>query len=330
MSLPKIGLMIGDPGGVGPEVCVQAMASGRAQSRGDLVLIGNACAVERAVADTGVKLPVVAVSSMEEALNVEGLPVIECGALKRSEFEVGQSSAASGRAVKAWMDEAARLSQSGALDGWIMAPINSDSMRLASVADNLDALQPPGTFMFRLSGPLRAVPIAEHVPMRAIAATVTRERIEHVIGLTDANLRRWGIASPRIGVAGLNPHAMFEEDRDIIAPAVKAARAGGIIVEGPVTPDAVFRQCIQGKYDAVVTMYHDQGQIALKTAAFAGACTVYLGLDYVQLSVPHGTAYDIAGTGTAQYGSMVAAACTALDLAAGRGFLAMKDDEVAP
>ena len=330
MARPRIGVMIGDPGGVGPEVCVKALASGETQRHGDVVLLGSLCAVERAVADTGVDLPVVQVASAEEAALVHGFPVIDCGDLARGDFEVGHSSAASGRAVKAWMDEAERLSRSGALDGWIMAPINTDSMRLANVVKHLDDLQPAGTFMFRISGPLRAVPIAEHVPVREIAATVTRERVEKVIALTDAHLRRWGLPEPRLGVAGLNPHAMFEEDAEIIAPAVEAQKAKGIHVEGPVAPDSVFRQCVEGRYDAVVTMFHDQGQIALKTAAFEGACTVYLGLDYVQLSVPHGTAYDIAGTGRAQHASMVAAMKTALDLAAGRGFLSAAAPEEIP
>lgn len=321
MANPAIAVMIGDPGGVGPEVCVRAIAEREGACDGIAVLVGSVCAVERAVVDTGVDRPVVPVRSAEEAAAANGIPVIDCGGLKRGDFEVGQPSAASGRAVKAWIDEATRLSRTGAFDGWIMAPVNTQSMRMADVVKHLDDLQPQGTFMFRMSGPLRAVPIAEHVPVRDVAATVTRERVEHVIALTHAHLRRWGLAHPRLAVAGLNPHAMFEEDAEIIAPAVAAQKAQGRDVTGPVSPDAVFRQCIEGRYDAVVTMFHDQGQIALKTVAFEGACTVYLGLDYVQLSVPHGTAYDIAGTGTAQHGSMSAAIRTALALAAGRGFL---------
>lgn len=317
-----IGLMIGDPGGIGPEVCVRALADDALPPYGTAVLIGSRAAIERAAADTGVRLPVVRVESPDAAAECAGLPFIEAGTLERGDFEVGKASAASGRAVKAWIDEAERLARTGALDGWIMAPVNTDSMRMAGVVQHLDDLQPPDTFMFRISGPLRAVPIAEHVPVRDIVSTVTQERIERVIGLTTRHLQRWGLANPRLAVAGLNPHAMFEEDRDIIAPAVRAQRELGINVTGPIAPDAVFRHCIEGRYDAVVTMFHDQGQIALKTAAFEGACTVYLGLDYVQLSVPHGSAYDIAGTGKAQHRSMAAALRTAVDLAAGRGFLA--------
>src|SRR5262249_48695371 len=133
-------------------------------------------------------------------------------------------------------------------------------------------------------------------------------------------LGKWGIASPLIGVAGLNPHAMFEEDTAEIAPAVQAATERQIRAEGPVSPDAIFRRGLEGKYDAIVGRYHDQGQIAVKTAAFDGACTIFIGLPYVRIGVPHGTAHDIAGKGVAQHETMLAAMRTAAALASGRGF----------
>lgn len=318
---PCIGVMIGDPAGIGPEVCVRALVSGEPQKHGRIVLIGSAEVLRRAARLTGVDLPVVEVASPEEAASTGGIAVIDPGAEPGAAFEIGRSAAASGRAAKAWIDLAERLSRDGRLDGWIMAPVDTGSMRMAGVLQELDDLQPPGTFMFRMSGPLRVVPIAEHLPLRAVAASVTAERIAHVARLTREHLIRWGMARPRLAVAALNPHAMFEEDRDIIAPAVAALRDEGLDIAGPISPDAVFRQCIEGRFDAVVSMYHDQGQIALKTAAFAGACTVYLGLPYVQLSVPHGTAFDIAGKGIAQPDSMIAAMTTALSLAGGVAFL---------
>lgn len=319
--LPRIGVMIGDPGGIGPEVCVRAIASGKPQAYGQIMLIGSAEVLRRAAVVTGVDLPVTVVSSPDEAATSAGIVVIDPGAEPGATFEIGTPSAQSGRATKAWIDRAEQLSRDGALDGWIMAPVDTGSMRMANVVKDLDDLQPEDTFMFRMSGPLRVVPIAEHLPMREVAASVTGERIAHVARLTRDHLVRWGMTEPRLAVAALNPHAMFEEDRDIIAPAVAALRDEGLNITGPVSPDAVFRQCIEGRYDAVVSMYHDQGQIALKTAAFAGACTVYLGLPYVQMSVPHGTAYDIAGQGIALPDSMIAAMITALSLARGVAFL---------
>jgi len=318
---PRIGVMIGDPGGIGPEVCVRALASGQPQKHGQIVLIGSAEVLRRAAKVTGVDLPVRVVASPDDAATTKGISVIDPEAEAGAAFEIGKPSAESGRATKAWIDRAEQLSREGALDGWIMAPVDTSSMRLGKVVHDLDDLQPEGTFMFRMSGPLRVVPIAEHLPMREVAASVTAERIAHLARLTRDNLVRWGMAEPRLAVAALNPHGMFEEDREIIAPAVAALRGEGLNITGPVSPDAVFRQCIEGRYDAVISMYHDQGQIALKTAAFAGACTVYLGLPYVQMSVPHGTAFDIAGKGIAQPESMIAAMTTALSLAGGVAFL---------
>ena len=319
--LPRIGVMIGDPGGIGPEVCVRALASGRPQQHGQIVLIGSAEVLRRAAAVTGVDMPVTVVSSADEATAADGIAVIEPGAEAGAAFEIGKPSVQSGRAAKAWIDCAERLSRDGALDGWIMAPVDTGSMRMAGVLHDLDDLQPEGTFMFRMSGPLRVVPIAEHLPIRKVAESVTVERIAHVARLAHDHLVKWGMATPRLAVAALNPHGMFEEDRDIIAPAVAVLRDEGLDVSGPISPDAVFRQCVEGRYDAVISMYHDQGQIALKTAAFAGACTVYLGLPYVQMSVPHGSAFDIAGQGIAQPDSMIAAMTTALSLAGGVAFL---------
>lgn len=115
-----------------------------------------------------------------------------------------------------------------------------------------------------------------------------------------------------------HPHARGEEEVRAIAPAAERVRAQGINVTGPISPDSVFRQCAEGRHDVVVSMYHDQGQIALKTSAFNGACSVYIGLPYVHLTVPHGSAMDIAGRGVAQHASMLAAMSTAAALAAGR------------
>ena len=166
--------------------------------------------------------------------------------------------------------------------------------------------------------------------MREVPATVTQANVLALLRLLDDTLKRFGLAQPRIAVAGLNPHAMGPEDREQIAPAVEQARAEGIVASGPVSPDAVFRQCIEGRHDAVVSMYHDQGQIAVKTAVFEGACSIYIGLPYVHLSIPHGSAYDIAGKGIAQHKSMLSAMLTAAKLASGRGFEPLDETPTQP
>lgn len=320
-SLPIVAAMIGDPAGIGPEVCVKAIASGELDGICHTVLIGELAAVRRAGEVSGITREVRAVASPADVKDQKFIGVIDPGDLHEGDYVVGQPSAAAGRAVVSWQHLAEKLGLEGAIDGLVLAPVDSKSLSLGGAVQNVDELQPAGTFMLRLSGKLCVVPITEHVRMRDVAATVKRETVLQLIRLLDKNLKRWGMPSPRIAVAGLNPHAMFEEERDEIAPAVDQACAEGIFATGPISPDAVFRQNLEGRYDAIVTMYHDQGQIAVKTAAFSGACTIYMGLPYVMLNVPHGSAFDIAGQGIAQHQSLLAGLRTAAALAAGAGFL---------
>jgi 4-hydroxythreonine-4-phosphate dehydrogenase len=180
-------------------------------------------------------------------------------------------------------------------------------------------MHPENTYLLRMAGSLRMIPIGEHVMMRDVPPMVTKANVLHVILLVGEHLTRWGIASPRIAVAGLNPHAAGAEDAEEIAPAVAEARARGFDVTGPVSPDSVFRQCMNGSYDVVVAMYHDQGQIAIKLTSLAEACAIFIGLPYVRVGTPHGSALDIAGQGRAQYGTMLTAMNAAASLAAGNG-----------
>jgi len=319
-TAPLIVTVIGDPSGVGPEVCVKALATGIPQAEGRTLLVGSLHALQASAKVCGVDLRFDSVAHPEDAGHGAAVSVLDPGNLSSSDYAVGSNSAACNRAALEWIRIARELAEQRRVAGWILAPVNDKALRLASDGASSEDLEPAGTFQFRISGPLRVVPISEHVRMREIAEWVKQGRILQLVRLVDESLKRWGIPAPRIAVAGLNPHAMFEEDAEEIEPAVREARRVGIDAMGPVSPDAVFRQAREGVFDAVVTMYHDQGQIALKTAAFAGACTVFLGLPYVRIGIPHGTAYDIAGTGKAQHLTMLAAMRTAAALSSGRGF----------
>jgi 4-phospho-D-threonate 3-dehydrogenase / 4-phospho-D-erythronate 3-dehydrogenase len=322
MATPTIAVMVGDPAGIGPEVAVKAIASGELTGLCRPLLIGNIASIEAAASAASIDLPFEVVDTFDEGAFDSGKTVVlDPGDLRDGGYRTGEPSAAAGRAVVSWIGLADRLARQGSLDGWIMGPIDATSIRLSGAAGSVDGLQPPATFMFRMSGRLRVVPVTEHIRIRDIAPAITREAVSNLIGLADATLRRWGIPHPRIGVAGLNPHAMFEEDKEQIAPAVRDGRAAGIDVEGPVSPDSIFRHGLDGRYDVIVSIYHDQGQIALKSAAFEGACTIYLGVPYVRVTVPHGTAMDIAGRNIAQHLSMLSAFRTSAALSAGRGFL---------
>ena len=171
----------------------------------------------------------------------------------------------------------------------------------------------------RCSGNLRYVPIGEHVLIRDVPPSVTKDNVAGVIRLVGNQLERWGMKAPRIAVAGLNPHCAGSEDRDEIAPAVELTRAEGFDVTGPLSPDTVFRRALHGQFDVVVAMYHDQGQIAIKTTGLEEACAIFIGLPYVRVGVPHGSAMDIAGKGIAKPGTVLTALKTASRLINGEG-----------
>lgn len=319
-TLPLIATMIGDPAGIGPEVCVKAIGSGELAGLCEPLLIGDMGVVQRAAAVSGVALPLKRITALEDLeLGARLIQVLDPGGFDVSACPFGQASAVSGAAVLDWIQTGSALGAGGRIQGLVMGPVDSTSLKLTGRMPDIDALQPPDTFMLRITGALRVVPLSEHVRITRAIELVTPELVLRVVRLLHDNLTRWGMPKPRIAVAGMNPHAMFPEDQERIAPAIDSARELGIDAHGPLVPDAVFRQTIEGRYDAIVTMYHDQGQIAVKTVGFEGACTVYLGLPYAMLNVPHGSAFDIAGKGVAQHLSMLAAMKTAASLASGRG-----------
>jgi 4-hydroxythreonine-4-phosphate dehydrogenase len=322
---PRIATVIGDPAGIGPEVCVKALATREPQLTSVPILIGNLDAVRDAARVCGcdLRFRVIARPNFVDLPDRESIAVIDPGNLPEG-YRTGEPSGAAARAGIEWIRLAEEYAANGEIDGFIMGPMNHHALALSGIArefSDVPEFEPPGTWQLRINGPLRAVPLTEHLRLRAVPQTITQDAVLRLIVMVDRHLRRWGIARPRIAVAGLNPHAMFEEDAEQIAPAIAAAKQQGIDATGPVSPDSVFRQALEGRSDAVVTMYHDQGQIAVKTAAFEGACTVFLGLPYVRIGIPHGTAYDIAGTGKAQHRTMLAAMNTAAALASGRGFV---------
>jgi 4-hydroxythreonine-4-phosphate dehydrogenase len=319
---PVIAVVIGDPAGVGPEVCVKAFAALPPQPNSRLLLIGSHDVLRDALQICNVTLSMHRIEDVGDATFNDGsTPVLDPGNLAFGSYRMGTASAACGAASFEWVRIANQLCSEGRIQGFVMGPVNAEALRRAG-HDLTEALfEPPGTFQLRVSGALRAVPLTEHMRLREVAASIRAERILRVVRLTDQTLRRWGVAKPRIAVAGLNPHAMFEEEESEIKPAVLEACKSGIDAVGPISPDSVFRQALEGQHDVVVTMYHDQGQIAVKTVGFAGACTIFLGLPYVRVGIPHGTAFDIAGKGRAQHLSMLSGVRMASALATGRGFV---------
>jgi 4-hydroxythreonine-4-phosphate dehydrogenase len=260
------------------------------------------------------------VRSVDEARAGDGIAVLADEAFGRGAYAVGKPGAGNGAATYRWMKTAMGLAERGAVQGLIIAPIDSTSLKLAGISVH-DEMEPAGVWLLRMTGKLRTIPIGEHVLMREVPPMVKKALVLRVIVLIGEQLRRWGFAQPKIGVAGLNPHCIGEEDAQEIAPAVEEAKRQGFDVTGPLSPDTIFRHGVSGRFDVIVTMYHDQGQIAVKTIGLEEACTIFVGLPYVRIGIPHGSAMDIAGTGKAQPDTAVKAMHTAASLAAGQGFV---------
>jgi len=322
-ELPRVGVVIGDPCGVGPEVLLKSWASGRLQAVCQPVAIGSAAVLQQTAAQLGLPVRVRTVAAPEEVRGgADALDVLDSGALDPALVTPGRDNEACGRASAVWLDEADAFARAGRLQATVMAPISSVAMDMAGVLDRVVQAKPGESYLLLVSGPLRVAHLTDHVLLRDVSALITAELIESAVHTLHEVLRRWGLARPRIAVAGFNPHAKGPEEERML-PGIARAQAAGLDVSGPISPDTVFRHCIEGRYDIVLAMYHDQGHIAIKTAAFAGNVAVVVGPPYPHVTVAHGTAYDIVGRGVADHSMLLNAILTAASLAAGRGFPAL-------
>jgi len=318
---PRVGTMIGDPSGIGPEVVAKAWATGEVHAVSRPVLIGSADVMRQAVQIAGLGLQVRAVSDPREiADSPDILDVIDDRALRPEDILVAQDNLASGVAVGSWLGLADRLARRGDLDATIMGPVSASALKMAGALHKAVRVTPGETYLLLLTGPLRVLHLTDHVPLRQVCDTISADLVLDALTLLDRTFRQWGMPEPRIAVAGLNAHSDGIEDAEQIAPGVARARAAGIDATGPISPDTVFRRCIEQHYDVVLAMYHDQGHIAVKTWGFSGNCVVVLGLPYLHLSVAHGTAYDIAGKGVANHAMMLNAMKSAGAFCGGSGF----------
>ncbi|WP_290896577.1 4-hydroxythreonine-4-phosphate dehydrogenase PdxA [Hoeflea sp.] len=314
--------MIGDPAGIGPEVAVKALAGGAVHEVSIPVLLGSAAAVERALEFTGVAARIRVMRSFEKPSDDPAIiDVLDTGALPDGVLPLGEDTEAAGHATAQWLDELDALARDGSFAATIMGPISTGSLKLAGKLHKVVSPTPGESYLVLLTGPLRVTHLTDHMSLRQVIDVISVDLVATAISQLDAAMKGWGIARPRIAVAGLNPHAMGDEDREAIAPGVAIAQGAGIDVEGPIAPDSVFRQCIEGRYDMVLAMFHDQGHIAVKTWGFSGNCVIMMGPPYLHMSVAHGTAYDIVGTGKADSSMMLSAMRTCGQLASGQGFV---------
>ncbi|MDH3997680.1 MAG: 4-hydroxythreonine-4-phosphate dehydrogenase PdxA [Desulfuromonadales bacterium] len=325
MSKPLI-ITMGDPTGVGPEIIVQAAASGKlAQLSRPIIVAGDLEVLLRAaqVCEVDVQ-PLAGKDHNADAgrrllLNGFAISLFSLSALDPKRVIYGQPDAECGRAMAAYINWACERCLAGEAAGMITAPISKLALQAAGepypghtelLADRCGVEK---VVMMLAGARLRVCMVTTHCALSEVPQRLSQQEILSTLRITEQDLKRhFGLETPRIAVLALNPHAgeggMFgDEEERIIAPAIETARAQGLNVSGPHSADTLFHFAAKGDYDAVVCMYHDQGLIPLKLLHFDDGVNVTLGLPIVRTSVDHGTAYDLAGTGKASETSLVAA-----------------------
>jgi 4-phospho-D-threonate 3-dehydrogenase / 4-phospho-D-erythronate 3-dehydrogenase len=317
---PILAITLGDPAGVGPEIILKALWRKEVFERCRPLVIGDGRLLERASFWLGCDpLQIEAVVSPADGAYLPGtISLLDLHNCEPSLCPVGQVSALAGKAAVEYVFTACDLAISNAVDAVVTAPLNKAAMNLAGFhyAGHTELLTErtgaPKVSMLLVGPKLRVVHVSTHVSLQDATRRVTKERVEEVIELAGKSARALGIPQPRIAVAGLNPHAgeggLFgdQESKEIV-PAIAAARQKGWQVSDPQPPDTVFLRAVQGEFDIVVAMYHDQGHIPMKLLAFDEGVNVSIGLPIIRTSVDHGTAFDIAGTGKARENSLLAA-----------------------
>ncbi|BDI61621.1 4-hydroxythreonine-4-phosphate dehydrogenase PdxA [Qipengyuania nanhaisediminis] len=331
MADRPLAIALGDPAGIGPEIILASYGRLRDAACRPFFVAGGEDVLRAAAARLGLDCPLVAIGDPSEAASrfSEGLPVL---AGMDADYTPGQPSEAGAALALHSLAEAVRCSLENKATGVVTAPVSK--AQLAAVGFEYPGqteflaavcgLAPEDAVMM-LAGPsLRAVPLTVHVALADVPHLVTSELITHKARIVAAALQRdFGIAAPRLAVAGLNPHAgeggqFGDEESRAIAPAIAALQAEGLRVTGPVPGDALFTPLLRSTYDAALCMYHDQALIPVKALDFDQGVNVTLGLPIIRTSPDHGTAFDIAGQGKAEAGAMMAAIRMASDCAAAR------------
>jgi len=330
MKRPVLGVTMGDPAGVGPEIIARAAAEPAVRAACRPVVIGAAATMREALALVGGAHAVHAVSRVADCRWAEGtVEVLDLGNVDMATLPRCEVSAAAGRAAYEYIERSVALAQAGEIDAIVTAPVNKEALAAAGVQHSghteiLAQLSNTRDFAMLLMGKeLKVIHVTTHVALRRVPDLVTRERVLKTIRLAQKTLEGLGQPRGRIAVAGLNPHAgedgLFgDEEQQHIVPAIEAARAEGLSVTGPLPADTLFSRARGGEFDIVVAMYHDQGHIPVKTLGFEydettkrwtglSGVNVTVGLPFLRVSVDHGTAFDRAWKGVANHESMVEA-----------------------
>jgi 4-hydroxythreonine-4-phosphate dehydrogenase len=328
---PTIALAIGDPAGIGAELAAKVLADAPTRDRARLVVFGDRRVLARGALEAGVTLDIVVIGPGEPLPNDPDRPVlVDRGDCDAALIRLGEVQDAAGRSALGNFAAALAFAKAGHADAVTFTPFNKAANRLSipTYEDEVEFSKAHLGVQDRVSE-FNVLPaiwnarVTSHIPLSAVAAALTVPRIVESLRMTDRSMRAAGFDPPRIAVAALNPHAgdggaFGREDMDVIAPAVEQARAEGIVCEGPFPSDTVFVRARRGDYDGVQTMFHDQGQIAMKLIGFEEGVTLLGGLPVPVTTPAHGTAFDIAGKGIAHSGATLAAVKLAATMATGR------------
>jgi 4-hydroxythreonine-4-phosphate dehydrogenase len=327
MTLPVVGITMGDPAGVGPEVVMKALARADAYALCRPLVIGDAKQLSRAGSLLNLKIHVDSVPGPEKAKFTQGtVEVIEVGLVPEN-LPYGKVSAVAGEAAYRYIERAVKLALEHSIDAICTAPINKEALNAAGHhfpghTEILAALTGTAEVSLMLFSPkLRVIHVTAHIGLLDAIEKIDAALVGRTIARGRDLMQRSDVQDPRIGVCGINPHAgeggLFGrgEEETKIVPAVAAAQARGWKVDGPLPADSLFYLAARGDYDLVVAMYHDQGHGPVKALGLEHGVNVTAGLPIVRTSVDHGTAFDIAGTGRADERSMIEALRQAAALA---------------
>ncbi len=333
-KLPLIGITMGDPAGIGPEIILKSLSetlNTNIRSRAHLIVIGSYAVMLETLRSLQTQYTLKKVSTLRNDYEARDIIyVLDPLQNPLPKTVPGQLAKENGHAQIVFIREAVKFAMNGTLDAIVTAPITKSAMYMAGynypghteLLAELTGCTSSGTDsgMMIIGGPLRIMFVTTHVPLSSLSSLIKYRDVMKAIRLAHKSSQQYfGIPTPRIGVAGLNPHAgengqFGKEEIEVITPAIERSQATGINCEGPFPADTIFQQAAKGKFDIVVAMYHDQGLIPLKLLSFGKAVNITVGLPILRTSVDHGTAYDIAGQGIANSESITEAITTTIKI----------------
>ncbi|HKI74165.1 MAG TPA: 4-hydroxythreonine-4-phosphate dehydrogenase PdxA [Pseudomonadales bacterium] len=305
---PVLALTMGDPAGVGAEIIVKTLARSNAFNKARLVVIGSKACLQQAMQQTGCATQIDVISDIHELSDSSrAIQVLEPIAFDAAALTMGQVSAACGDAAVQYFEAAVTLAQQGEIQAVVTCPINKEAVHAAGyhgdighqeILARMTGAELTGTLLMTTG--LKVAHLSTHKSLAEAVRYVKKPVLVEKISLTSACLERWSGKQPHIAVSALNPHGgeggmLGSEEIEEIAPAVEACNRMGLNVSGPFPADSIFYRAIDGEFDAVFALYHDQGHIAIKVHNFEDSITATMGIPFIRTSVDHGTAFDIAG-----------------------------------